>query len=36
MVLLKIEITPQKEYIYIVHKNKKNKETTRQSDATGM
>jgi hypothetical protein len=38
MVLLKIKITTQKEYTYIVHIiNKKNKTTTtRQSDATGM
>jgi hypothetical protein len=36
MVLLKIKITPQNEYTYVVHKNRKDKATTRQSDATGM
>jgi hypothetical protein len=36
MVLLKIKITQQKEYTYVVYKNKKNRATTRQSDVTGM
>jgi hypothetical protein len=36
MVLLKIEIIPQKEYTYLLHINKKNRATTRQSDVTDM